>query len=439
MATDLRVNIDSRPKTKACYESLLELIPGGVNSPVRAFKALGILPVIVERGEGDRVYDLDGNEYLDFCGSWGPLIHGHAHPQIGQAAKEAVDKGTTFGITCSAEEKLARLIVSLIPSIDKVRFVSSGTEATMSAARLARGYTGRDLIVKFAGNYHGHADFFLIQAGSGVFNLTLSSTSAGIPQDVIRNTACLPYNDVEATRAFLEDPQNCKRVAAVILEPIAGNMGCVQATLPFLKMLREVTQKIGAVLIFDEVISGFRVGVDGAQGLTGIVPDMTCLGKIIGGGFPVAAFGGKKEIMDCLAPLGSVYQAGTLSGNPVAMAAGYQAVSMLTAEGFYEELERKTNVITEPVKNAIRDKEINACLQQVGSMFTLFFGRRSVSNMEEAKGLNFAQFADFFRYMLSHGVYIPPFQQEAWFVSTAHKQESLERTRDLILGYLATS
>ena len=311
---DSLVDIANRPNTEKCYQSLQSLIPGGVNSPIRSCKGLGVTPLIVDRGAGDRVFDIDGNGYIDYCGSWGPLIHGHAHPAVCKAAKEAIDRGTSFGITCEAEEKLARLVVGALPSMEKIRFVSSGTEATMTAARLARGYTQRDMIVKFSGNYHGHADFFLVQAGSGVFTLNPASTSAGIPQDVIKNTACLPYNDIEAAQQFLSDRRNSGRIAAVILEPIAANMGCVAASPEFLRMLRTVTKEIGAVLILDEVISGFRVGTAGAQAMYGIEPDLTTLGKIIGGGFPVAAFGGKKEIMDCLAPLGSVYQAETLSG-----------------------------------------------------------------------------------------------------------------------------
>jgi glutamate-1-semialdehyde 2,1-aminomutase len=432
----LKVDIEKRPKTKTCYESLLGLVPGGVNSPIRSCKGLGVAPLVVNKGVGDMVYDIDGNGYVDYCGSWGPLIHGHAHPAICQAAKDAIDNGTSFGITCDGEEKLAKLIVNAIPSMEKVRFVSSGTEATMTAARLARGYTGRDLIVKFSGNYHGHADFFLVQAGSGMFNLTPTSTSAGIPQDVIKHTACLPYNDVKATEDFLKNPENRNKVACVILEPIAANMGCVPATEEFIRMLRTVTEEIGAVLIFDEVISGFRVGVAGAQPMYGVDPDMTCLGKIIGGGFPVAAFGGKKKIMDCLAPIGSVYQAGTLSGNPVAMATGYQAVSMCMEDGFYPELERKTNIITLPVKALIEEKSLNMCIQQVGSLFTLFFGQREVKNMEDGKKLDLDMFAKFFRYMLANGIYIPPYQYEAWFVSAVHEESHLEQTRDLILDFL---
>jgi glutamate-1-semialdehyde 2,1-aminomutase len=425
-----------RPKSLRCYERSCEVVPGGVNSPVRSFKGLDINPIVIEEGLGDQIYDLDGHSYVDYCGSWGPLIHGHAHPEIVAAAQHRVAKGMTFGIATAVEEKLARTIIKHMPSIEKIRFVSSGTEATMTAARLARGFTGRDLLVKFSGNYHGHADFFLIQAGSGVFGLTATSSSEGIPNDIVRNTACLPYNDTKALKNFLLDPQNKERIAAVIIEPIAGNMGCVPAEASFLRALRDLTRQIGALLIFDEVISGFRVGLGGAQAFYGIVPDLTCLGKIIGGGFPAAAFGGRKEIMDYLAPLGPVYQAGTLSGNPVAMEAGLRSLEMLEVDGFYEELERKTNIITEPVKEFIASQGISACIQQMGSLFTLFFGKQEVRNMEDAKELNTKMFADFFRYMLARGIYLPPSQYEAWFVSQAHTEAHLQKTRDLVLEYL---
>lgn len=431
----MKEQMEHRALSEQCYQKLCKVIPGGVNSPVRSFKGLGIPPLVVERGAGDLIYDVDGNSYIDYCGSWGPLIHGHAHPAIIDAAYKRMLMGTTFGITSAIEEQLASKVVDLMPSIEKIRFVSSGTEATMSAARLARGYTGRDLIVKFTGNYHGHADFFLVQAGSGVVGLTPTSSSAGIPEEIVRHTICLPYNDTECCRKFLLDPQHKDRVAAVIVEPIAGNMGCVPGKESFLNMLRETTRMIGALLIFDEVISGFRVGLGGAQALYDITPDLTCLGKIIGGGFPAAAFGGRAEIMDCLAPLGKVYQAGTLSGNPVAMAAGLQSLTMLEVDGFYEELEDTANLITKPLKEVLEKKGINACVQQVGSMFTIFFGRKQVDNMEEGRTLDLAAFAKFFRYLFVNEVYIPPAQYEAWFVSSAHTRAHLEKTRDLILAF----
>lgn len=426
----------TRFESHAIYDKLCQVIPGGVNSPVRACKGVGQKPMIAERGDGDMLYDADGHGYIDYCGSWGALIHGHAHPAIVKAAQKRLALGTTFGISTSIEEQIARKISDLIPSIDKLRFVSSGTEATMTAARLARGYTGRNIIVKFDGNFHGHADLFLVKAGSGVFNLNRTSSSAGIPDEVISNTVSLPYNDEEACKKFLLDPANREKIAAVIIEPIAANMGVVPATKRFLQMLREVTSEINALLIFDEVITGFRVGLKGAQGLYGIAPDLTCFGKIIGGGFPAAAFGGRRDIMDLLAPIGQVYQAGTLSGNPVAMEAGLQALSLLETPHFYADLEMKTKILTDPLQEYL-EKEDTAeiCLQRVGSMFTLFFGRRSVHNAVEAQQCDNELFAEFFRYMFANGVYVPPLQCEAWFVSTAHTEVHLQRTAELILAF----
>ena len=422
----------NRPLSQELSERLSQFIPGGVNSPVRAFKGLGLPPMVVESGSKDCIVDVDGNKYIDYCGSWGALIHGHAHPAILNAVKERMVKGTTFGITTAIEAKMAEKVVGLIDSIEKVRFVTSGTEATMSAVRLARGYTGRKIVVKFNGNYHGHADFFLVRAGSGVAELSSTSSSAGIPDEVVQHVVSLPYNDVAAVREFLR----AHEVAAVIFEPIAGNMGVVPAAREFVDMLREETAKQGALLIFDEVITGFRVALGGAQSLFGIRPDLTCFGKIIGGGFPVAAFGGRKEVMDYLAPDGPVYQAGTLAGNPVAMEAGYQALSLLEAPGFYKELERKANVITEPLRSLIEEEGLDLCVQQVGSMFTLFFGAHAVRNHEDAKKLDTQRFARFFRHLYKKGIYIPPSQHETWFVSAAHESAHLEQTRDIILAYI---
>lgn len=421
-------------KSQQIFSQLQRLIPGGVNSAGRAFKAVNRAPIIAERGEGDILIDVDGNRYIDYCGSWGALIHGHAHPNIVAAATAAVAKGSTFGLSCPLEAQLARLVIDCVPSVEQIRFVSSGTEATMSAARLARGFTGRDTLVKFTGNYHGHADFFLVQAGSGVFGLSPTSSSAGIPSDIVRHTACLPYNDIEAARRFLREHD----VAGVILEPVAGNMGVVPAKREFLQMLRDETTRQGALLIFDEVISGFRVALGGAQELYGIVPDLTCFGKILGGGFPAAAFGGRREIMQRLAPLGDVYQAGTLSGNPVAMAAGIQSLSLLLQPGIYGELARKADVIAVPVRERLRQRGVRACLQQVGSMMTLFFGCPAVDSMEQAHGLDKALFAKLYDYLLARGIFIPPSPYEAWFVSTVHQEEHLTLTRDHLLGFLDT-
>jgi glutamate-1-semialdehyde 2,1-aminomutase len=398
----------NRNLSQKVYAASCKVIPGGVNSPVRSFPGLEMTPLIAARAQGDIVWDVDGNSYIDYCGSWGALISGHSHPSIVAAAVDQVQQGSSFGMATPWEQEIAEEIVKLIPSIEKIRFVSSGTEATMSAVRLARGFTGKPLFVKFNGNYHGHADGFLIRAGSGVTDLQESS-SKGIPADLVKNTVSLPYNDTDAVRAFLRGRND---VAAVILEPVAGNMGVVIPSQEFLEMLREETSKIGALLIFDEVITGFRVGLRGAQGYFGITPDLTCLGKIIGAGFPAAAFGGSAEIMDYLAPLGPVYQAGTLSGNPVAMRAGLAALKEVQKPGFYEELERKTKIITEPVSELAR-------VVSIGSMFTIF--------TDDYKSLFF--------HLFERGIYFPPLQYETCFVSMAHTDEHLKMTCDVLIEY----
>lgn len=413
------------------FDKLKQVVPGGVNSPVRSFKGLDLAPMVADHGIADQIFDMDGRPYVDYCMSWGALMHGHAHPQIIEAAIERMKKGTSFGVTTEIEEKLARKVVDCMDSIQKIRFVSSGTEATMSAVRLARGFTGRSLVVKFSGHYHGHADFFLVKAGSGVNNLSESS-SAGIPPEVVKHVVSLKFNDMKGVSNFLRQNE----VACVILEPIAGNMGVVPATGEFIQMLREETRKQNALLIFDEVMSGFRAGLQGAQGFYGILPDLTCLGKVVGGGFPVAAFGGRADVMDFLAPDGPVYQAGTLSGNPLAMEGGYQALSMLEEPGFYEEMERKTDLLTKPIAHFLEEHEIPACIQKAGSMFTLFFGKKSVANHDEALTLDLKRFAHFFRHMFANGIYLPPSQFEAWFVSSVHTDEHLLRTRDVVIAYL---
>jgi glutamate-1-semialdehyde 2,1-aminomutase len=426
----------SHTQSKAIYEDLCTVLPGGVNSPVRACSEMGQFPLVAEHAAKDQIFDVDGNGYIDYCGSWGALIHGHAHPEILSAVQKRMMMGTSFGVTTPIEGQLAHKIIECVPSIEKIRFVSSGTEATMSAVRLARGFTGRQYVIKFNGNYHGHADLFLVQAGSGVLGLAESS-SAGIPVENVKYTISLPYNDCDACRNVLNDESLRDQIAAVIVEPIAGNIGVVPGTSQFLQMLREETKKIGALLIFDEVISGFRVGVGGAQALYQITPDLTCFGKIMGGGFPAAAFGGRRDIMDRLAPLGPVYQAGTLSGNPVAMEAGVQSLILLQKEGFYQELERKTNVITVPLRKALEHKD--ACVQQVGSMFTLFFGCRQVKSREDLQYVNSELYARCFRFLFSRGVYIPPSAHETWFVSNAHEEGHLEKTRDLLLEFVVRS
>jgi glutamate-1-semialdehyde 2,1-aminomutase len=413
------------------------VIPGGVNSPVRSFKAMGISPpLIVESGAGDLIRDVDGHELIDFCGSWGALILGHAHPEIVRAAQDQMAKGSTFGIATAIEEKIARKVVDLIPSVEKIRFLCSGTEAGMTVIRLARGFTERAKIVKFTGHYHGHTDSLLIQAGSGVASINPLATSKGVNAGVIADTICLPFNDFQAVRSFFRTSPLASQVAAVILEPVTGNMGVVLPEPGFLEMLREETERAGALLIFDEVITGFRVGLKGAQGLYGIDPDLTCFGKVIGGGFPVAAVGGKAKILDCLAPLGQVYQAGTLAGSPVAMRAGLETLQIIEKDGFYKKLQEKTDRITLPIEDALAEK--NGCLQKCGSMFSIFFGLKKVASKEDLKRLDEAMFVRFFRYLFERGIYIPPSSHEAWFISSAHTEEHLDTTALCITSFIDT-
>lgn len=426
----------NRLRSQKIYQQMCQIIPGGVNSPVRSCKSMEQPPLVVDRAFRDIVIDADGNQYIDYCGSWGALIHGHAHPTIIEAVGKRLEKGTSFGITTALEGELAQEVVRLIDSIEKIRFVCSGTEATMTVARLARGFTQREIIVKFSGNYHGHADFFLVQAGSGVLELSSTASSAGIPDDIVKHTVSLSYNDIEACRKVFANPHYRNRIAAVILEPITGNMGVIPAEPAFIEFLRNETEKIGALLIFDEVITGFRVHAQGAQKLYSVKPDLTCFGKIIGGGFPAAAFGGRKEIMDCLAPLGSVYQAGTLSGNPIAMEAGLQSLRLLQRPGFYLELQNKTDRLLNPIKAKIAKNGWNACVQQSGSMFTIFFGRQQVRNLQEAMEVDRPLFARFFRYLFDQGIYIPPSPHEAWFISDAHEENHLDRTKEAILAFM---
>jgi glutamate-1-semialdehyde 2,1-aminomutase len=417
-----------RQNSAAIYAKSCKVIPGGVNSPVRSFRHLHMTPLIVESGAGDTLTDVDGRRYVDFCNSWGALILGHAHPVIVKAVSEQMAKGSSFGIATAIEEEIASLIVSLLPSVEKLRFVNSGTEATMTAMRLARGFTGRAKIVKFSGHYHGHSDSLLIQAGSGVAKINPLATSKGVNPSTIADTICLPFNDFNALESIDE------QVAAVILEPITGNMGVVPPEPGFLAKLREVTQQVGALLIFDEVITGFRVGLQGAQGLYGIDPDLTCLGKVIGGGFPVAAVGGKAKILDCLAPLGQVYQAGTLSGNPVALRAGLETLKILSQRGFYEELQRKSDRFVGPIREALRGKL--ACIQQVGSMFTLFWGVTKVRSKEDLKALDEEKFIRFFQFLFERGIYLSPSSHEASFISTAHLDEHLDQAVDSIVQFI---
>lgn len=425
-----------RPRSQKIYQEMCTTIPGGVNSPVRSCQKMGQLPLVIDHAYRDILVDADGHRYIDFCGSWGALIHGHAHPVILEAVRKRLDKGTSFGVTTALEGELAHQVVSQIPSVEKIRFVSSGTEAAMTVARLARGFTKREIIIKFRGNYHGHADFFLVEAGSGVLEISRAASSAGIPEEIVKHTVNLPYNDIPACQQAFLHPNIKNRIAAVILEPITGNMGVIPADPAFIHFLRKETEKMGALLIFDEVITGFRVDAKGAQQLYSVQPDLTCFGKIIGGGFPAAAFGGRKEIMDCLAPLGAVYQAGTLSGNPIAMEAGLQSLRLLQRPGFYADLQRKTDRILEPIKARIAQKNWNACIQHSGSMFTIFFGKREVRNLQDALEVDQPLFAHFFRTMFEQGIYIPPSPHEAWFISDAHEEKHLDQTQENILNFM---
>lgn len=416
-----------RTLSEKAYEEATKYIPGGVNSPVRALRSVGEKPLFITKANGVHFTDVDGNTFTDYCLSWGVFILGHNNERVNEAVKSAIDNGTSYGIPTLLETELARLVVESVPSVEKVRFVSSGTEAVMSAVRLARGFTGRNIIVKFDGCYHGHADHLLVSAGSGVATLS-GSSSAGVPADFTRHTLSLPYNDIEAVKAVLA--QHADDIAAVILEPVAANMGVVVPDKDFLHTLREMTSEIGALLIFDEVITGFRLALGGAQERFDITPDLSAFGKIIGGGFPAAAFGGRADIMDMLAPTGPVYQAGTLSGNPIAMTAGIQTMDTLRHPGFYTVLEHKSNYFISKLKEIIKGKGI--VLNHVGSMFTLFFSNHEIRNFDDVKNSDTDRFARFFRAMLNENIYISPSAYEASFISEAHSQKELDRTLDVI-------
>ncbi len=412
-------------RSEELFEKAKRLIPGGVNSPVRAFKSVGGTPVFIERGQGARVTDVDGNEFVDYVCSWGPLIFGHAHPRIVEAVKRAAEWGSTFGAPTEAEVTLAQMIVDAVPSVEMVRLVSSGTEAVMSAIRLARGFTRRDKIIKFEGGYHGHSDSLLAKAGSGIATLGMPD-SAGVSPNLTVDTITVPYNNSDAVRAAVA--MNGKSVAAIIVEPIAGNMGVVAPKPGFLEELRAVADEYGIVLIFDEVISGFRASYGGAQARLGVLPDLTTMGKIIGGGLPMGAYGGRREIMDYVAPSGPVYQAGTLSGNPVAVAAGIETLRMLAEPGVYDQLEAKALMLEDGLRDAAESSGVDVRLNRVGSLSTVFFTSEEVTDYASAKTSDTTKYGAFFHGMLQRGFYFAPSQFEAAFVSTAHSSEDIAGT-----------
>jgi len=406
------------------WDAALARIPGGVNSPVRAFKAVGGSPRFIRSGRGAWLSDVDGNDYIDYVGSWGPLILGHAHPEVLGAISDALARGTSFGACTEAEVELASLIADAVPSIDKVRLVNSGTEATMSAIRAARGFTGRSDIIKVVGCYHGHADYLLVEAGSGATTFGVP-TSAGVPASFVRHTLLVPYNDAQAVEDAITGSGD---VACMILEPIPGNMGVVEPDDGYLRELREITQRHSVVLIFDEVMSGFRVAYGGAQERYGVVPDMTCLGKIVGGGMPVGAYGGRADILSRVAPDGPVYQAGTLSGNPLATAAGIATLRLLVEPGVYERLDALSARLAAALKRATEGVDFPTALARVGSMLCLFFADGPIRNYEDAGRADTARYGRYFQAMLDQGVYLPPAQFEAFFVSLAHGDDEIDAT-----------
>ncbi len=410
-------------RSEQAWQEAQRVLPGGVDSPVRAFRAVGGIPPFIERGSGAYLYDVDGQRYVDYVCSWGPLIAGHAHPAVVERLKHAIDRGTSYGAPTEAETALARLVVEMVPSIDLVRFVNSGTEATMSAVRLARGATGRDRIVKFTGCYHGHADSLLVSAGSGVLTLGIPG-SPGVTRATAAETISLPYNSIESVRAAFEAIG--EEIAAVIVEPVAGNMGVIPPADGFLAALRQITRQYGALLIFDEVITGFRVAPGGAQELYGVTPDLTCLGKIIGGGLPVGAFGGRREIMERLAPLGPVYQAGTLAGNPLAMQAGIATLEILRQNGTYQTLESLGTRLEDGLKAAASAAGVPLIVNRVGSMLTGFFVDGPVVDYDSATRADAERYASYHRHMLQSGVYLAPSQFEASFVSLAHTPADID-------------
>lgn len=406
------------------FSQAQQYIPGGVNSPVRAFRGVGGDPIFIDRAAGSHLYDVDGKEYIDYVGSWGPMVLGHAHPEVIDIVQQTAAKGLSFGAPTLLETQMAKQLCEIM-SMDLVRMVSSGTEATMSAIRLARGFTKREKIVKFEGCYHGHSDSLLVKAGSGALTLGVPS-SLGVPNSLAEHTLTLPYNDISQVEELFK--QLGEQIACIIVEPVAGNMNCIPPISGFLETLRKVCDQYGSVLIFDEVMTGFRVGLQGAQGLYNIKPDLITLGKVVGGGMPVGAFGGKRNIMEQIAPLGGVYQAGTLSGNPVAMAAGLKTLELISKKGFYEDLAAKTTQLLQGLEQQARQANIPLTTNQVGGMFGIFFTDKPVCNFEQATQCNVERFKAFFHAMLEKGVYLAPSAYEAGFVSAAHSVEDIETT-----------
>ena len=415
----------SKERSTKLYKRAQELIPGGVNSPVRACRSVGSDPLFIDRAEGCRLFDADGNAYIDYIGSWGPMILGHRHPAVIAAISSALEKGTSFGAPTELEIELAELIVEAVSSVDMVRMVNSGTEATMSAIRLARGYTGRDKIIKFDGCYHGHADSLLVEAGSGVATLQIPGSS-GVPATFVEHTLSLPYNDIDTVNKVMAEKGD--QIACIIVEPVAGNMGLVLPDDRFLETLRETTERYGAILIFDEVMTGFRVAFGGAQERYGITPDLTCFGKIIGGGLPVGAYGGRREIMEHIAPMGPVYQAGTLSGNPLAMAAGIATLKQLKTPGFYENLNAQAESLITGLTSLAEKAHIPVSCARSGAMLGMFFTDQPVKSFDDAKTSNLKRFSLYYKGMLEKGIYLAPSQFEAFFLSAAHDDKAIKQT-----------
>ncbi|MBD2742447.1 glutamate-1-semialdehyde 2,1-aminomutase [Coleofasciculus sp. FACHB-1120] len=412
-------------KSEEIFAAAQNLMPGGVSSPVRAFKSVGGQPIVFDHVKGAYIWDVDGNQYIDYVGTWGPAICGHAHPEVISALHEALEKGTSFGAPSVLENVLAEMVIDAVPSIEMVRFVNSGTEACMAVLRLMRAFTGRDKLIKFEGCYHGHADMFLVKAGSGVATLGLPD-SPGVPKTTTSNTLTAPYNDLEAVKALFD--ANPDQIAGVILEPVVGNAGFITPDAGFLEGLRMITQENGALLVFDEVMTGFRIAYGGAQERFGITPDLTTLGKVIGGGLPVGAYGGRRDIMSMIAPAGPVYQAGTLSGNPLAMTAGIKTLELLQKPGSYEQLDKMTKKLSDGLLQIAKETGHAACGGSISAMFGLFFTQGPVHNYEDAKKSDSNKFSRFHRGMLERGVYLAPSQFEAGFTSLAHTDEDIDRT-----------